>query len=49
MLSFLEHEKSEMQYLAGDAKTLVGGRVAILAAPTILSLVSGTGRGGREG
>ena len=45
MLSFLEHEKSEMQYLAGDAKTLVGGRVAILAAHTILSLVSGSKQG----
>ena len=31
-----------MQYLAEDAKTLVRGRVAILAAPTILSLVSGS-------
>ena len=41
--------KNQMQYLAGDAKTLVRGRVAILAAPTILSLVSGTGRGGRQG
>ena len=32
--------------MAGDAKTLVGGRVAILAANTILSLVSG-GRPGQ--
>ena len=47
MLSFLENKnlKNQMQYLAGDAKTLVGGRVAILARLTILSPVSGSSEG----
>ena len=47
MLSFLENKnlKNQMQYLAGVAKTLVRGRVAILASLTILSRVSGSSEG----
>ena len=49
MLSFLENKnlKNQMQYLAGVAKTLVRGRVAILASLTILSRVSGSSEGGQ--